>query len=145
VKYKSVENLNLIIMEITYPKSVAIGYYAFVFLAIFLYSVEIISVIPIAIGLICVSLFFTYKAFIGFFNKSDSPTIDFLIYYGIAIQLSLQTGMLVGHNYRLIMLYFSLIVFIAVLFVIYRFKRQTFLIPMNILIHFISFNIYSLI
>ncbi len=129
-------------MELSYSKYIAIGYYGLAFLAILFYSIGLISIFPFAIGLICISLIFTYKAFLGFFNKSDSPTIDFLIYFGIAIQLSLQTGMLINHNHRLIMLYSSLIVFLAVLFFIYRFKRQKILIPMNILIHFISLNIY---
>lgn len=129
-------------MELSYPKHVAIGYYGLAFLATLFYSIGIISIFPIVIGLTVISLYFMVKAFTGFFNKSDSPTIDFLIYYGIAIQLSLQTGMLFSHNYRLILLYSSLTAFIAVLFFIYRFNRQKILVPMNILIHFISLNIY---
>jgi len=129
-------------MELTYPKYVAIGYYGLSFLAIFTYSVGIISIFPLVIGLLIIALYFAVKAFAGFFNKSDSPTIDFLIYYGIAIQLSLQTGMLVSHSHRSIMLYSSLIVFIAVLIFIYRYKRQKIWIPLNVLIHFISFLIY---
>ncbi|PRY88935.1 hypothetical protein CLW00_10355 [Mongoliibacter ruber] len=129
-------------MELNYPKFVAIGYYGLSFLAIFLYSVGLISIFPIVIGLLIISLYFAIKAFAGFFNTSDSPTIDFLIYLGIAVQLSLQTGMFVSHSYRLIMLYSSLIVFVLVLFFIYRFKRNKVLIPMNIVIHFISINIY---
>ena len=129
-------------MELTYPKYLAIGYYCLSFLAVFAYSVGLISIFPFVIGLLIIALYFAVKAFAGFFNKSDSPTIDFLIFYGIAMQLSLQTGMLVSHNYRSIMLYSSLIVFIVVLIFIYRFKRQKIWIPLNIVIHLISFLIY---
>jgi hypothetical protein len=129
-------------MELTYPKYVAIGYYGLAFLSIVFYSVGVISIFPLVIGLLIISIYFAVKAFAGFFNKTDSPTIDFLIYLGIAIQLSLQTGMLISHNHRFIMLNSSLIVFIAVLIIIYRFKRQKIWIPLNVLIHFISFLIY---
>jgi len=129
-------------MEVTFPKYLEIGYYSLSFLAVFSYSVGIISIIPFVIGHIIIALYFAFKAFEGFFNKSDAPTIDFLIFYGIAMQLSLQTGMLVSHNYRLIMLYSSIIVFIVVLIFIYRFKRQKIWIPLNVLIHFISLLIY---
>ena len=129
-------------MELTYPKYLAIGYYSLSFLAVCAYSVGLISIFPIVIGHLIIGLYFAVKAFAGFFKKSDAPTIDFLIFYGMAMQLSLQTGMLVSHNYRSIMLYSSLIVFITVLILIYRFKRQKIWIPLNIVIHLISFLIY---
>jgi len=129
-------------MEVTFPKYVAIGYYFLSFLAVLACSVGIISIFPFVIGHIIIALYFAFKAFAGFFNKSDSPTIDFLIFYGIAMQLSLQTGMLVSHSHRFVMLNSSLIVFIAVLIFIYRFKRQKIWIPLNIVIHLISFLIY---
>jgi hypothetical protein len=132
-------------MQLTYPKYLAIGYYSLSFLAVCAYSVGLISIFPIVIGLLIIALYFAVKAFGGFINKSDAPTIDFLVFYGMAMQLSLQTGMLVSHNYRSIMLYSSLIVFIVVLILIYRFKRQKIWIPLNIVIHLISFLIYIFI
>jgi len=132
-------------MELTYPKYLAIIYYGLSFLAVCAYSVGLISIFPIVIGHLIIALYFAVKAFVGFFKKSDAPTIDFLVFYGMAMQLSLQTGMLVSHSHKFLMLNFSLIVFIAVLIIIYRFKRQKIWIPLNIVIHLISFLIYIFI
>lgn len=119
-------------MEISYPKQLAIGYYAAGFIAILLYTIGKISIVPMAIGLTLFALFFTVKAFSVFFADPESSTVNFLIYFGIAIQIALQNALLFSHEHRSLIVNSALVVCIAVFVLIYKFSKSKSLIPLNI-------------
>lgn len=129
-------------MNVTYAKQITVTYLLLSLGAAILFVIGKISLMPIALGLTLFMLFFGYKAIKGFFEENESDKIDLIIYWGIALQLSLQVALLflVSKRFELLSVYF--IVFIATLILCSRYRKKKELVLLNILISMFSCTIY---
>lgn len=129
-------------MSLTSSKWVTLSYIGFCLVVSFLFDIGKISKIPISLGMTAFMLFFIWKAVMGFFSEQDTNKLRLLIYWGIVMQLSIQSSLLFQHAFRYEIVSVAFLVFFAVLFLIYRYKKEKHLVLLSVSISMLTCGFY---
>lgn len=129
-------------MELTYSKPIILVYFLLAFASCVFFIAGEIGILPIMLMISVFMVYFAVKAFQGFFKSGKLEIIPILIYWNIAVLLSLQVVLLFSNDFKYLVLCVTMGLLIFQLIIIYRYERMKELILFNVLISMISGVIY---
>jgi hypothetical protein len=129
-------------MGLAYSKQITLTYLLLSLLGAVLFEIGKISSMPVSLGITAFLLFFAWKVISEFFSEQKTDKIHLLVYWGIILQLSLQSALLHLQSFRYEVIGISFLVFFAVLFIIYRYQMQKELVLLNVFISMFTCTIY---
>ena len=129
-------------MGLAYSKQITTTYLLLSLLGLVLFDIGKISRMPISLGITAFLLFFGWKIISEFFSEQKTDKIDLLVYWGVILQLSLQSTLLHLQSSRYEVISISFLVFFGVLFIIYRYQKKKELVLLNVLISMVTCSIY---
>lgn len=129
-------------MEFTYSKPIVTTYFLLAFISCVFFIAGKIGIFPIMLMITTFVVYFAVKAFQGFFQRGQHEIIPILIYWNIAVMLSLQVVLLFDNKFEYLVLCATMGILIFQLILIYRYKKPNEFILFNVLISMISGVIY---
>lgn len=108
-----------------YLKQIGIGYFVFGILMMGLAFFDKISVFPVILGVLALMIYFIVNSFVALFKSNSGKWIDFGILWGISLLFSSQVLLLLSDSFKVYALVTSIIVIFFILFLSYRFKKQS--------------------
>jgi hypothetical protein len=107
-------------------KPIGIGYFVFGHVMVLLSLLWKISIFPITLGILAFLIFFLVQSIRALFaSKQEGWALNFLIFWALAVVFSMQLILVLTSLFQGFILAFSLGVLALLLFLAYRYRRET--------------------
>jgi len=113
-------------MNLMQLKPIGIGYFVFGHVMVLLSLLWKISIFPITLGILAFLIFFLVQSIRALFaSKQEGWALNFLIFWALAVVFSMQLILVLTSLFQGFILTFSLGVLALLLFLAYRYRRET--------------------
>ena len=113
-------------MNLMQLKPIGIGYFVFGHVMVLLSLLWKISIFPITLGILAFLIFFLVQSIRALFaSKQEGWALNFLIFWALAVVFSMQLILVLTSLFQGFILAFSLGVLALLLFLAYRYRRET--------------------
>jgi hypothetical protein len=107
-------------------KPIGIGYFVFGYVMVLLTVLWEISIFPITLGILVIIVYFLMQALRALFaSKQEGWALNFLIFWALAVVLSMQLILVLTSLFQGFILAVSLGVLALLLLLAYRYRRET--------------------
>jgi hypothetical protein len=107
-------------------KPIGIGYFVFGHVMVLLSLLWKISIFPITLGILAFLIYFLVQSIRSLFaSKQEGWALNFLIFWALAVVLSMQLILVLTSLFQGFILAVSLGVLALLLFLAYRYRRET--------------------
>ncbi|MCM0041543.1 MAG: hypothetical protein NBV61_02135 [Algoriphagus sp.] len=107
-------------------KPIGIGYFVFGHVMVLLSLLWKISIFPITLGILAFLIYFLVQSIRSLFaSKQEGWALNFLIFWALAVVLSMQLILVLTSLFQGFILAFSIGVLALLLFLAYRYRRET--------------------
>lgn len=113
-------------MNLMQLKPIGIGYFVFGHVMVLLSLLWKISIFPITLGILAFLIYFLVQSIRALFaSKQEGWALNFLIFWALAAVFSMQLILVLTSLFQGFILAFSLGVLALLLFLAYRYRRET--------------------
>ena len=113
-------------MNLMQLKPIGIGYFVFGHVMVLLSLLWKISIFPITLGILAFLIYFLVQSIRSLFaSKQEGWALNFLIFWALAVVFSMQLILVLTSLFQGFILAFSLGVLALLLFLAYRYRRET--------------------
>lgn len=113
-------------MNLMQLKPIGIGYFVFGHVMVLLSLLWKISIFPISLGILAFLIYFLVQSIRSLFaSKQEGWALNFLIFWALAVVLSMQLILVLTSLFQGFILAVSLGVLALLLFLAYRYRRET--------------------
>ncbi len=113
-------------MNLMQLKPIGIGYFVFGHVMVLLSLLWKISIFPITLGILAFLIYFLVQSIRSLFaSKQEGWALNFLIFWALAVVLSMQLILVLTSLFQGFILAVSLGVLALLLFLAYRYRRET--------------------